>query len=203
MFHIRLFSAVERHGHTYPSTLTSCKQSMDTRNTAGLSLSSYIAAYNHRSDSSGAICVPLQSKASRTRAETGECSYFCWSGHSKESRVFILIHYLLVPSQLIPLGFFSPSGPYRQPEREKRSAAFQTKEPLTARTLSALPALSSHQHDECPRSSFNRLHAQGAGLFKSMSHFSFPVCFLHRNDLRAAFLLTSWFAKMKLSVKFG
>lgn len=99
--------------------------------------------------------------------------------------------------------FFLPSCPYRQPEREKRSAAFQTKEPLTARTLSALPAFSSHQHDERPRTSFNRLHAQGAWLFKSMSHFSLTVCFLRRNDSRTAFLLTSRFAKINLNPKFG
>lgn len=177
---------------------------MDTRNTAGLSLSSYIAAYRHGSD---AVLVPFVFLCNQRHQEhvlklenalifaglatvrKAGCSFrsiICWYLHN-----------------WFPWDFFPPSCPYRQPEGEKRSAAFQTKEPLTARTLSALPALSSHQHDECPRSSFNRLHAQGAGLFKSMSHFSYPICFLHRNDLRAAFLRTSWFAKMKLSVKFG
>lgn len=50
------FSAVECHRHTYTGTLTCCKQSMDTNNTAELLRSSYIAAYNHRSDT---VLVPF------------------------------------------------------------------------------------------------------------------------------------------------
>lgn len=65
--------------------------------------------------------------------------------------------------------FFSlgVSCPYRQSEREERSAAFQTKEPITAGSLSALSTFSSDLYDECPCPSFNRLNAQRSWLFQS------------------------------------
>ena len=59
------------------------------------------------------------------------------------------------------------SCPYRQSEREERSAAFQTKEPITAGSLSALSTFSSDLYDECPCPSFNRLNAQRSWLFQS------------------------------------
>lgn len=88
-------------------TLTCCKQSMGTRNTAGLSISSYIAAYDRRSDT---VLVPFvficNQRHQKHVLKLENTLYFCWSSHRKESRVFILIHHFLVPSQLIPLGFF-------------------------------------------------------------------------------------------------
>lgn len=121
----------------------------------------------------GTICVSLQSKASTACAEIGECSYFCWAGHRRGSRCSCCSVVLPCPHHRSPS--FLCSCPHGQPEREKRSAAFQTKEPPAAGTFTALPAFSSHQHDERPRTSFNRLHAQGARLFTSMSCFSLFV----------------------------
>lgn len=59
---------------------------------------------------------------------------------------------------------------YWQFEREKRPAAFQTKEPFTAGTFSALPTFSSSQYDKCSHASIIWICTQRARLFQSMSY---------------------------------
>lgn len=101
---------------------------------------------------------PLLSGGSHlTICSTVECFVsFLWS--------MAVCGYLWRHSFFFSLG---TSCPYRQSEREERSAAFQTKEPVAAGSLSALSTISSGLCDECACPSFDRLNAQRPWLFQS------------------------------------